>query len=79
MFVRVVIVVAIAALVWAVLARGSDAGGPERRYTVRQGDTLWSIAAARYSGDPREAVWRVERLNRLRGATIVPGEQLVLP
>jgi nucleoid-associated protein YgaU len=43
------------------------------------GDTLWSIAEARYRGDAREQVWRIERANGLAGATIVAGEVLRLP
>ena len=48
-------------------------------YTVRKGDTLWSIATAHYAGDPREGVWEIEQTNRLPGATIQPGQRLVLP
>ena len=31
---------------WALFARDSGAGGPERSYRVQPGDTLWSIAAS---------------------------------
>ena len=79
MFARVVIVVIVAAVVWAVFARDTGAGGPERRYDVRQGDTLWSIAESTFAGDPREGVWELRRRNGLDGTTIVPGQQLVLP
>ena len=41
-------------------------------------DTLWSIASEGYS-DPREGVWEIKRRNGLAGATIVPGQVLVLP
>jgi LysM repeat protein len=78
-FVRIVIVLVVAAVVWAVFARDTGASGPARHYTVRSGDTLWSIAAAQYSGDPREAVWKLERRNGLTGTTLVPGERLSLP
>jgi LysM repeat protein len=78
-FVRIVIVVAVALLVWAAFARDTGAGEPERRYEVRHGDTLWSIAEATFAGDPREGVWKLQRRNELDGTTIVPGQLLVLP
>ena len=47
---------------------------------VHPGDTLWSIAAARYPGaDTRERVDAIERLNGLAGPVIVAGETLQLP
>ena len=79
MFGRVLIVAAAAVVLWAVLARSSAATGPEERYVVRPADTLWSIAAGHYAGDPREGVWELQRRNRLRGTTIRPGQVLVLP
>ena len=78
MFGRLVIVAALAVLLWATFARSSDASGPERRYVVRAHDTLWSIAAMAYS-DPREGIWEITERNGLRGATIVPGQVLILP
>jgi LysM repeat protein len=78
MFVRVLILVAVSVFLWAALARSSDASGPERRYVVQQYDTLWSIASAGYT-DPREGVWEIRKRNGLGGATIVPGQVLLLP
>jgi LysM domain len=78
MFARVFIIAALAILVWAAFARSSDASGPERRYVVQPYDTLWSIAARGYS-DPREGIWEITERNGLRGATIVPGQVLMLP
>ena len=78
MFVRLLIVVSVSVFLWATLARSSEATGPERRYVVQQYDTLWSIASAGYS-DPREGVWEIRQRNGLRGATIVPGQVLLLP
>jgi nucleoid-associated protein YgaU len=79
MFVRIGVVLLAGALIWAILARDTGAGGPPEHYRVRAGDTLWSIAAARYAGDPREGVWKLERANGLRSVTIVPGEVLEIP
>jgi LysM repeat protein len=79
MFGRVVILAVFGIFLWAVFARSSDASGPAQRYTVRAGDTLWAIAAARYAGDPRAAVWKIEQRNHLSGASIAPGQVLVLP
>jgi LysM repeat protein len=78
MFVRVVIVAALAVILWAAFARSSDASGPERRYVVRPADTLWSIAATGYK-DPRKGVWEIRTRNGLQGTLIVPGQVLILP
>jgi hypothetical protein len=78
-FGRIVIVVLVALLVWAVFARDTGAGSPPRYHRVQAGDSLWSIALAYYAGDPREGVWKLERRNGLQGTTIVPGQRLVLP
>ena len=79
MFARVVVVLAVAVLLWAVFARDSGAGQPVRYHTVAPGDTLWAIALERYAGDPREGVWKLQRRNGLPDPTIVPGQRLVLP
>ena len=78
MFGRLLIVAALAVVLWATFARSSDASGPERRYVVQPYDTLWSIAASGYS-DPRQGIWEITERNGLRGATIVPGQVLILP
>ncbi|HEV8686410.1 MAG TPA: LysM peptidoglycan-binding domain-containing protein [Gaiellaceae bacterium] len=79
MFARVLMLALLVAVVWAVAARASSAAGAERAYTVQPGDTLWSIAARRYGGDPRRGVWRIEQRNGLSGGTIRAGQTLVLP
>ena len=79
MFARLLLVVAIAAVLVAVVARTSSGHGPERIYVVRPADTLWTIAAKSYEGDPREGIWKIERRNRLDGALLRPGQRLVLP
>ncbi len=78
MFGRLIILVALSVFLWAAFARSSDASGPERRYVVQRYDTLWSIASAGYS-DPREGIWEIKRRNGLSGATIVPGQVLLVP
>ena len=78
MFGRLIILVTLSVFLWAAFARSSDASGPERRYVVQRYDTLWSIASTGYS-DPREGIWEIKRRNGLDGATIVPGQILVLP
>lgn len=79
MFARVILLLAVAALVVAVAARQSSGAGHQQTYVVQPGDTLWGIATAHYAGDPREGVWEIEKRNHLASATIEPGQQLVLP
>lgn len=76
---RMLVVAGTVLVLWALFANDSGASGPAERYTVRPGDTLWSIAVEHFRGDPREGVWKLEERNRLRSATIVPGQVLVLP
>jgi LysM repeat protein len=80
MFVRVsLLTFLVTVLAWSVLAHGSEGAGTGEAYRVRPGDTLWSIAAAHYSGDPRQAVWQLQRENHLAGGTLTPGQVLRLP
>ena len=79
MFVRFAIVLLVAALAWAVFVRPTEGAAPERTYVVQSGDTLWSVAARHYGGDLRGVVWELQRRNGLAGATVRPGQQLVLP
>lgn len=79
MFVRLAIIATVALVLWAMFARDSGAGGPERQYRVHAGDTLWSIAVASFAGDPREGVWELRERNGLEGTTIQPGQILTLP
>jgi LysM repeat protein len=79
MFGKLLIVLCAAALAVGLAAHSSRGAGPKRTYVVRPGDTLWSVAAHMYAGDPREGIWKIEQRNDLIGSTIVPGEKLVLP
>ncbi len=79
MFARILVLVLLVAVAWAVVARASTAAAPEQVYTVQPGDTLWSIAADRYGGDPRSGVWKIERRNGLAGRPLTAGARIVLP
>jgi LysM repeat protein len=79
MFGKVLLIATLALIAWAALARASHGAGPEQRYVVKPGDTLWTIAARHYAGDPRDAIYRIDRRNHLGGSMIVPGQRLVLP
>jgi LysM repeat protein len=79
MFGKVLLIAALAVIAWAFVAQASHGAGPTVRYTVKPGDTLWSIAAHRYAGDPRDAIYRIAQRNHLAGSVIVPGQRLVLP
>ena len=80
MFVRIVLTSFLAmVLAWSVLTRVSEGAGAGRPYRVQPGDTLWSIAAERYSGDPRQGVWAIQYENGLRSAQLTPGQILLLP
>jgi LysM repeat protein len=79
MFVRIAILVLLIAFVVGLAAHPSGSAGKPVSYVVRPADTLWSIAAKHYAGDPREGVWQLQKRNDLHGTTLVPGQRLVLP
>ena len=79
MFGKIIIVALVAVLAWGVLARTSSGAGREQVYVVQPTDTLWSIAAKHYAGDPRDGIWKLEHRNHLSSTTLVPGQRLVLP
>ena len=79
MFGRVLLIGLVALVAWASLVRPSSGAGREHTYVVHAGDTLWSIAAAHYGGDPRAGVWRIQQRNGPAGQALRPGERLVLP
>jgi nucleoid-associated protein YgaU len=79
MFVRILLIVGMAVLVWSVMARSSNAHGAKQVVTVRAYETLWSIAQQHYAGDVRDAVWQIEKANHLPSADVRVGQTLVLP
>jgi LysM repeat protein len=80
MFGRIVLIALVAIFLgWSLLARSSEGAGKAGHYVVRPGDTLWLIAAARYSGDTREGIWKLQQRNHLAGTTLTPGQRLVVP
>jgi LysM repeat protein len=79
MFARILILVLIAAFAVGLAARPSGSAGKPVRYVVQPSDTLWTIAAKHYPGDPREGIWKLQKRNHLGGTTLVPGQRLVLP
>ena len=79
MFVRILLIVGMAVLVWSVMARSSNAHGAKQVVTVRAYDTLWSIAEQHYGGDVRDAIWQIEKTNHLQSADVRVGQTLVLP
>ena len=59
--------------------RPSSGAGPDERYVVRTGDTLWQLAVDRYGGDPREGVGRIRERNELGPGPLRPGPVLHRP
>jgi nucleoid-associated protein YgaU len=80
MFVRIAFVTCLVmVLAWSVMTRVSEGAGAGEPYRVRPGDTLWSIAARHYSGDPRQGVWVIQEENGLETAALSPGQILLIP
>lgn len=79
MFPRLLVLLLTVSLTVGIVARPSGGAGRPGIYVVRPTDTLWSIAAGHYAGDPREGIWKLQQRNHLPGTTLVPGQKLVLP
>jgi LysM repeat protein len=79
MFGKILLISALTLTAWMFVAHASQGAGPTMRYTVKPGDTLWSIASTHYAGDPRAAIYRIAKRNDIANGVIVPGERLVLP
>ena len=79
MFVKFLGVLLAGLVIWSIAAHASNSAGKARIYKVKRYDTLWSIATSHYGGDPRDAIYRLERRNGLTSAVVWPGQRLVLP
>jgi hypothetical protein len=75
----ILILCAVVTALLLAFARPSSGSGPEERYVVRAGDTLWQLASDRYGGDPRAGVWRIRERNGLQGTALQEGMVLYLP
>jgi nucleoid-associated protein YgaU len=77
---RVLVVFAVLSVVGVRAAYGGGRTGTEH-FTVHSGQTVWSIAQARYpEDDTRARVADIVRLNHLGGAQdIYPGQDLLVP
>ena len=75
---RILVLTAVLLVVSGKLAYGS---GPAHSDTVvvTPGDTVWSIASAHYTGDPRPHVEAILAANRLTTPLLQPGQALQLP
>ena len=75
---RILVLAAALVLATGRLAYGS---GPQTsdRVVVAPGDTVWSIVAAHYRGDPRAHVDAILQANRLSTPLLTPGQTLQLP
>jgi phage tail protein X len=75
---RILVLTGALLLVTARLAYGSGPGHSDS-VVVAPGDTVWSIATAHYSGDPRPHVEAILAANRLATPILRPGQALQLP
>jgi nucleoid-associated protein YgaU len=75
---RIVVLAAALVLASGRLAYGSGPMTVEQ-VVVKPGDTVWTIAAAHYAGDPRPRVEEILAVNRLGSPVLTPGETLLLP
>jgi nucleoid-associated protein YgaU len=75
---RIIVLAAALVLATGRLAYGSGPPAGDR-VVVAPGDTVWSIAAAHYRGDPRPHVQAILEANRLSTPLLTPGQALQLP
>ena len=75
---RILVLAGVLLLATGRLAYGSGPAVGDR-VVVERGDTVWSIAAAHYRGDPRPHVEAILQANRLTTPLLKPGQALQLP
>ena len=76
MFVRIVLLLIAAVFALAVAAHRSSGAGPEHRYLVKPGDSLWSITQKSL----KVPVWLLQQYNPdLDFGNLRPGTQISLP
>src|SRR5947209_775773 len=74
-------ILVLAAVLVVATGRIAYGSGPAAVDTVvvQPGDTVWSLAAARYPGDPRPHVEAILRANHLTSPLVTPGQALLIP
>ena len=80
--IKLTAVVAAPLLAWAVMSAAAYGGGRQgtETITVSPGQTVWSIAQARYpEDDTRARVADIVSLNQLGSSAIQPGQRLEVP
>ncbi len=81
--VRLLVLLLMLGMVFLLIGRPAEAEAPvvTNEYVVSQGDTLWAIAKklAVPGSDLREAIADIQTINGLNGATIYPGQVLLVP
>ena len=61
-------------------ATATETGPSLQQTTVRQGETLWSVARRiAPANDPREVIAQIRRINDLESSSLRVGQQLLLP
>ena len=75
---RIILLAGVLILAGSRLAYGSGPQ-PVEAVVVAPGDTVWSIAASHYRGDPRPHVEAILTLNHLRSPLLAPGQTLRIP
>jgi LysM repeat protein len=75
---RIVLLAAALMVATARLAYGSGPA-PVETVVVTPGDSVWSIAASHYAGDPRPHVEAILVANHLSSPVLMPGQTLRIP
>ncbi|MGO4986784.1 cell division suppressor protein YneA [Gallicola sp. Sow4_E12] len=68
-------------LFFQIKSYGLENNEDQKLYTVAYGDTLWKIAEEyKFENiDTRDYIANIKRLNNMKKAAVMPGEQLILP